>query len=204
MAGLDQIKEAVRNMMEELFDGVEERDLIMRSLAEHMGVTDVSVIVDVAFESGFRNATEYPLLHFLVTVAQNVPEALVDNIKASLNDLNTVLAVGGFPSFGAFTYYPRLNQIFLSYRLPVNPTSPEEEIPNIRYYLGVLVQELDMFVDFIMFLCDEDGNLPDLDTYLDYLNEVQDPDDLEERIRILEDKIQAMDEKWSEDGKTEE
>ncbi len=185
MDGLNRIMKGVKEMMNELFDGVTEKDGVYRSMAEHLGVTDVSAVVEVALEGGVNEDIAYPILHFLVTVAGNIPEEYENKLTYSLNVLNNVIAVGEFPSFGNFCYYPALHQIYLNYRLPVSPGSPDGEIDNIRYYFGVLYEELDAFVDYIMFLCDNEGESPDLDAYLKYLKEIDDWNDIEARARNL-------------------
>ena len=72
---------------------------------------------------------------------------------AGLNDLNTAISAGAFPSFGCFGYYAPLKQVYLSYRMPVNPDVLNEEYENIRYYLATLYEQLDLFADYIIFLC---------------------------------------------------
>ena len=130
MDGLDLIRNSIKEMMEELFDNCTERNGILRSMAGHLGVTDTDAIVDVLLESGFDDEAPYPVLHFMVTLAKDIADKDAGRISIALNELNHIIAVGDYPSFGAFSYYPKLHQIFLSYRLPVNPEVPEEEIIN--------------------------------------------------------------------------
>ncbi|MBQ7583716.1 MAG: hypothetical protein IJT24_03820 [Lachnospiraceae bacterium] len=189
MDGLKHIMDGTKELMNELFDGVRENGGALRSMAEHLGVTDVCAIVETVLEGGLNEEMPYPVLHFHITLAQNVPDAAADNICVSLNELNNVTGVGEYPCFGSFAYYPRLNQIYLTYRLPVNPEAPEDELVNIRYYFGVLYEQLDLFADFIMLLCDSGGNILSLEEYVDYLAEIQDMNDIEERVRLLEKRM---------------
>ena len=119
-------------------------------------------------------------------------------LSAAVNELNNVISVGEFPAFGAFCYYPKLHQIFLNYRLPVNPAVPEEETVNIRYYIATLYQQLDVFADFIMFICDTKGRTLELDDYIDYLKSVDDIDDLQERTRALEEYLEKVESEGTE------
>lgn len=192
MDGMKRIMDGTREMMEELFEGVDDKDGVLRSMAEHLGVTDANAIVEALLEGGMNEEMPYPVLHFHITLAHNVPDESADAICRSLNDLNNVVSVGEFPCFGHFAYYPKLKQIYLTYRLPVNPGDPEDELVNIRYYLGVLCEQLDIFADFIMMLCDTGGEILSMEEYIDYLSDIQDLDDLEERISLLEKKIKEL------------
>ncbi len=178
--------------MEELFDGCEENEKngVLRSIADDLGVTGTDAVIDVVFEAGMNENAPYPVIHFLVTLAKDIKDEEAGRISIALNELNHIIAVGDFPAFGTFAYYPRLHQIFLSYRLPVNPAAADDEIINIRYYFGTLYQVLDIFADFIMFLCDTSGLTIDIDDYIDYLQTVQDIDDMEERAKILSERLE--------------
>ena len=185
MDGMSIIMQGIRQMMDELFDGVADNDGIYRSFAEHLGVTDAGAVVEVLLEGGLNDEVTYPIIHFFITLASNVPKGIEKELCHSLNVLNNIISVGEFPSFGCFCYYPALDQIFLSYRLPVHPEAPERELDNIRYYLGVLYEELDAFIDYIMYLCDNKGMSPDPDSYVEYLKNISDWDDIAERAKTL-------------------
>ena len=189
MDGMKQIMDGVKELMNELFDGVSEIGGGFRSMADHLGITDVSAVVETVLEGGMNEEMPYPVLHFHITLAQNVPEKAAANICSSLNDLNNVVAVGDYPCFGNFAYYPRLHQIYLTYRMPVNPNAPEDELVDIRYYFGVLYEQLDLFADFIILLCDNEGHILPMDEYIDYLSDIQDMNDIEERAALLEKKL---------------
>ncbi|HAG68682.1 MAG TPA: hypothetical protein DCL38_01760 [Lachnospiraceae bacterium] len=195
MNGVQLILNEIKSMMEDFFETCSEQNGVLRSIAEHLGVTDVSAIVDVAMEMIGDEEAPYPVLHFLITLAKDVPGDCVKEIKEALHDLNLAIAVGEYPSFGSFCYTPELDQIFLSYRMPVNTAAAENELINIRYYFGMLYEQMDLFADFIMFLCDNNGQLPKLKDYLDYLDEVTDLNDLETRALLLKEKLSALFEK---------
>ncbi len=185
MDGLNTIMNSLREMMDELFDGVKDMNGTYRSIAEHIGVTDISAIVEAVLEGGVNADFQYPIIHFHITLAANIPEEYGPELERSVNTLNNVISVGSFPSFGCFCYYPRLNQIFLTYRLPVSPDAPEQEISNIRYYLGVLYDELDAFGDYIMFLCNNEGRDPGIEKYLEYIGSIKDWNDIGARAEEL-------------------
>ena len=189
MDGLQLIMNSIKDMMEELFDECTENKGILRSIADHLGVTDTNAIVDVVLEPGMDKKAPYPVLHFMVTMAKDIEDKDAGRIAIALNELNHIIAAGDYPSFGAFAYYPRLHQIFLSYRLPVNPEVAEDEIINIRYYFGTLYNQLDIFADFIMFLTDTGGRTIDLDDYIEYLQSVEDLDDIEARAKALSERL---------------
>ncbi|MCR4591176.1 MAG: hypothetical protein K5668_10200 [Lachnospiraceae bacterium] len=192
MDGLNIIMDNLKGMMDELFDGVEEKDGIYRSRAQHIGVTDVTVIVEALLESGVNQEHPYPVIHFHTTLAANIPEEYESDLCFSLNRLNNAISLSGFPSFGCFCYHPDLKQVFLGYRLPVNPTAPNDETVNIQYYLGVLYEELDAFADYIMFLCDNKGISTGIDEYLDYIKEIDDWNDIEKRAEELSKVIEKL------------
>ena len=188
MDGMKEIMDGVRSMMDELFEGVKDNDGALRSMAKHLGITDANAIVEALLEGGLNEEMPYPVLHFHITLAHNVPEDSVDALISSLNDLNNVVSVGEHPCLGHFAYYPRLKQVYLTYRLPVNPNAPEDELVNIKYYFGVLYEQLDLFTDYIMMLCDSGGEALSMEEYIDYLSEIQDLNDIEERIELLKQK----------------
>ncbi len=186
MKDLDEFMKAVEGSMKELFGNCQEDDLILRSVAEHMGVVDSTVIVEAVLESGLNpEEAPYPVLHFHSTLAQNIEEDNLRDILYSVSELNDVINVGGFPAFGCFSYFPPLRQIYLSYRMPVNMQALDAELINVRYYLGTLYEQLDIFTDFIIFICDIPGRLTIKD-YMEYLDIVSDIADMEEKTKELE------------------
>ncbi len=193
MDGISIITDNIKEMMQELFDDCREVKGVIRSQVKNLGVTGVDAIFDVVMEYGFDPGMPYPVLHFLVTLAKDIEDSDAGRISIALNELNQVIAVGDYPGFGSFCYYPDLHQIFLNYRLPINPNVPEEETVNIRYYIATLYQQLDIFADFIMFICDTHGTTMELEDYLDYLQSVSDIDDLEARSKALSEYLERLD-----------
>ena len=183
-----ELSKTLQEMMTELFGGVAEEDGVLRSVAEHMGVVNADVMVEVALEGGIREEAPYGVLHFHTTLAENIPEEALADLLISLNGLNHVINAGAYPAFGSFVYYDPLAQVYLSYRMPVNLNQIEAEYDNIRFYLGVLYDQLDLLVDFIMFSITNPGGMT-IGDYMEYLDEVSDLDDLEERFKALEDSI---------------
>ena len=192
MEGIDLILDNIKKMMEELFDECREVKGVMRSHVKDLGVTGVDALFEVVMEYGFDPQMPYPIVHFMVTLAKDIDERDGGRISVALNELNHVIAVGDYPSFGAFCYYPRLRQIFLSYRLPVNPAAAEAEVSNIRYYMATLYRQLDIFADFIMFICDTQGQTMELADYMNYLSSVEDIDDIQERTKALEEYLNRL------------
>ena len=186
MSSLEEFRVSVKEMMNELFGNCSERNGVLRSLAEHLGAIDSNVILEIALEPGLHEEAPYPVLHFHCTLAQRVDERDVPQIVMALNELNTCINVGAFPAFGCFGYYPPLQQVYLSYRMPVNPDDPESELENVAYYLGSLYEQLDVFTDFILFICDHPEDLS-LETYTEYLDSVSDLADMEKRISKFQD-----------------
>ena len=160
-------------------------------MAEHMGVVNGNAVVEVSLEGGIREEAPYGVLHFHTTLAENIPENAVADLLISLNGLNHVINAGAYPAFGSFVYYHPLSQVYLSYRMPVNLNNIEAEYDNIRYYLGVLYDQLDLLMDFIMFTIANPGAMT-IGDYMEYLDEVSDLDDLEERFHALEGVMRDM------------
>ena len=184
---------------ETLFGNCKRYKGVIRSLPEHLGVSNTSAVVEASFETGMNPEILYPVLHFHVTLAQKIDVSLVPGILSGLNDLNTAISAGAFPSFGCFGYYPPLGQIYLSYRMPINDEHFDTELKN------VLCEVLDLFADYILFLCDDPGHLT-LDDYMRYLDAVTDLNDLEYRLDELEkilNRIPDENPKDSENGEKE-
>ena len=201
------LESSLKEMMTELFGNCSSRNGVLRSLIEHLGAVDSSVILEVLEEPGLHEEAPYPILHFFCTIAQNVNEKDVPQIVLDLNELNTCINVGAFPAFGCFGYYAPLQQIYLSYRMPFNTDKMDEELKNAEYYLGSLYEQLDVFCDFILFVCDHPYDLT-LQTYLDYLDSIADLADLTERVdkfeELLKDTEESFRRKMKAEGMTDE
>ena len=183
---IKELSKVLSEMITELFGECYDQDGVLRARAENLGVVNGKAIVEVMLEGGLREEAPYGVLHFHTTLAENIPEEALADLLISLNGLNHVINAGAFPGFGAFCYYEPLEQVYLSYRMPVNLLQIEAEYDNIRYYLGMLYDQLDMFEDFIMFAINNPGGMTIAD-YMRYLDEVSDINDIEGRLRGLEE-----------------
>ena len=186
-----QLSTALSEMMTELFGECKEVDGNLRSIVDNLGVVNGNAIVEVGLEGGIREEAPYGVLHFHTTLAENIPEEAVADLILSLNGLNHVINAGAYPAFGSFVYYYPLSQVYLSYRMPVNLNQIEADFDNIRYYLGVLYDQLDLLMDFIMFTIADPGAMT-IGDYMEYLDEVSDLDSLEERFKALEGTMREM------------
>ena len=191
---IEDLENAVKDSMSELFGECREFKGVLRSLPDHLGVLDTGAILEAAFEPGINPEAPYPVLHFHVTLAKGIDDSIVPGVLAGLNDLNTAISAGAFPSFGCFGYYAPLKQIYLSYRMPINPDVLDEEFENIRYYLATLYEQLDLFADYIIFLCDDPDRMTCGD-YMDYLDSIADLTNLEARIDALEKHVEELEKK---------
>ena len=189
---LEQFENQLKELMEELFGSCSEYKGVFRSVPEHLGVMDASVIFETALETGLSPDIPYPIIHFHTTLAQKIDDSIVPGILEGLNELNTMVSAGAFPSFGCFGYYAPLKQIFLSYRLPLSIDALDAELDNVRFYLGSLYEQLDVFADYILFLCD-DPNRMTLKDYMEYLDSIADLNNLEARIEYLEKRLGITD-----------
>ena len=196
---ISDFEAALRESMETLFGNCRTYEDVLRSVCTHLGVSDAGAIVEAAFEAGFNPDAPYPVLHFHTTLAQKIDEEKIPGILKGINELNTVISAGAFPSFGCFGFYAPLSQIYLSYRMPVNPEVLEAEFENARFYLGSLYEELDLFTDFIMFLCNDPENLT-IDAYMDYLDTIADLDNIEARLEFLEKVVGEYGKDQNEEG----
>ena len=183
---IKELSKALTEMFNELFGECFEQDGVLRARANNLGVVNGQAMVEVMLEGGLREEAPYGVLHFHTTLAENIPEEALADLLISLNGLNHVINAGAFPGFGSFCYYEPLEQVYLSYRMPVNLLQIEAEYDNIRYYLGMLYEQLDLFEDFIMFAINNPGGMT-ISDYMGYLDEVSDINDVEARLRGLED-----------------
>ena len=182
---IQEFEDALAERMESVFGSCKRYKGVLRSYPDHLGVSNAAVLFEAAFEAGFDPDVPYPILHFHATLAQNIEEENVPGILAGLNDLNTVISTGAFPSFGCFCYYPPLHQIYLSYRMPVNPEALEADFANAGFYLQSLHDELDLFTDFILFISDDPQQMT-IDDYMNFIDSVASLNDLENRLDEFE------------------
>ena len=191
-------KKPVQELLRMLHDTFEEMlgectgdDGVIRAKVDNIGVLGAQVIVEVMLEGGLQETAPRGVLRFHTILAENVPEESVADLLIALNALNHAMCAGACQGFGVFCYYEHLNQVYLGYRMPVNLTQIEANYDNIRYYLTVLYEQLDVFIDFIMFTLTSPGSM-DISEYMSYLNEVADIDDLEERFKVFEEQFAEM------------
>ena len=187
---VNRLSSEIQNIMMELFGECADNDGILRAHVKNLGVTDSSAIIEVLLEGGLREEVPYGILHFHTTIAENIPEESLADLLISINGLNHVINAGAFPGFGAFAYYDPLSQVYLSYRMPVNLENIDTEFDNIRYYMATLYEQIDLFADFIMFAIVNPGGMS-ISDYMDYLDEVSDLDNIEERISAFEEEFNA-------------
>lgn len=182
---IEEFETALMGSIETLFGSCKRFQGVLRSLPEKLGVSGSVVILEAAFEPGLSTEIPYPILHFHTTLAQKIETAFVPGILNGLNELNTMISAGAFPSFGCFGYYEPLRQIYLSYRMPVSPDGLDTGFQNAQFYLTSLYEQLDLFTDYILFLCN-DPNRMSLQDYMSYLDTIADLNDLQARLDALE------------------
>ncbi|MCR5788959.1 MAG: hypothetical protein K6G83_03645 [Lachnospiraceae bacterium] len=179
-----EFEDELKKNIERLFGNCRDHKGVLRSMARNLGVSGTDVIFEAAMEDGFYPDMPYPILHFHATLAQRIEEEKLPGILTGLNSLNTVISTGAFPSFGCFGYYAPLRQVYLSYRMPVNPMALDAALEDAQFYLGTLGEQLDLFADFILFLCDDPDRIT-IEAYMDYLDSIADLNDLQERFDYL-------------------
>lgn len=192
ISSIADFESALKESMKMLFGECKEYKGMLRCLPEHLGVSDSGAIIEAAFETGLNPDAPYPLLHFRTTLAQNIEEAKIPGVLMGLNDLNSVINAGAFPAFGCFCFYAPLKQIFTGYRMALNPDALEEDFENARYYLASLYETMDLFIDYIQFLCADPDRMT-LKDYMAYLDYVSDMNDLKFRMEQMEKLISMID-----------
>lgn len=157
-------------------------DGLHRAFAYDLGVSQAAAIVEAAVE-GLPNGDDdpYPVVHFNFTLAKDIDPEHFGAVAEVINDLNVVIASGDYPSFGNFCLYKPLKQVFYGYRIPINPEATEAERENLRFFLASVFEQLDMFVDLILFVSDGRTKIT-IEDYMDYLKKIDDFNNLDERI----------------------
>ena len=190
--GIEQLSDALHEIITNLYGECLDIDGMLRSRLTHMGVSDSGVVVDVLLEGGLREDAPYGVLHFHSTLAQDIPDEALPNVLIALNDLNHVICAGAFPGFGCFAYYEPLSQVYLSYRLPVNLNDVDTELDNIRFYLASLYDQMDLFVDYILFVINNDEDSMTIEDYMDYLDQLSDISEQENMFEALKGQYEEM------------
>ena len=82
----------------------------------------------------------------------------------------------------------------MSYRMPLNKDALDADFVNVKYYLEEVTYLLDLFADYILFICDDPGSVT-LEAYMNYLDIVADLNDLESRLDMLEETLEQFEDK---------
>ncbi len=191
MKTIAEFEDALKESLETVFGNCEKYKGVLRSLPQHLGVSNTGAIFEASMEMGPNPDVPYPVVHFHVTLAQKVEDEKVPGILSCLNDLNTVISAGAFPCFGCFGYYAPLRQIYMSYRMPVNKDALDEDFANVRYYLGEVSYLLDLFADYILFICDDPESVT-MEAYMNYLDSVANLNDLDARLDKLDKTLEEL------------
>lgn len=189
---VNEFLEAVQKDVGSLCEETDVKDDVIRGMLTNLGVGGSAAILEVCLE-GAQNGSDlpYPVLRFHITLAKDIDKELYKDVTFALNQLNTVIASGEYPSIGNFCLYMPLGQIFMSYRMPINTDCLEGEVENVRFFLGTVYEQLDIFADMVMFIAN--GNeLVTMDEYLRYLKTIQDFENLEERAKKLADIVDKL------------
>ena len=194
MKTIAEFEDALKGSIETVFGNCEKYKGVLRSLPEHLGVSNTGAIFEASLEMGPDPDNPYPVVHFHITLAQKVEDEKVPGILSALNDLNTAISAGAFPCFGCFGYYAPLRQIYMSYRMPLNKDALDADFVNVKYYLEEVTYLLDLFADYILFICDDPGSVT-LEAYMNYLDSVADLNDLESRLDMLEETLEQFEDK---------
>lgn len=187
-----ELKNTIKEILENLCEECTEDGGVLRALAEHFGVNDSSVIIEAAIEA-MENGEDYPypVVHFNFTMAKDIEPESYGKIAELLNDINVVFQTGEYPSFGNFCLYKPLGQIFYGYKMPINIGALEGEQENIKFFIATVLDQLDLFVDLVLYVAQGDVNLT-LEDYLNYLNGLNDLYDLQEKAEKLEEMIKEI------------
>lgn len=191
---IDVFKSKVNEIMEQIFgDGQYEEDSY-RIVVDDLGLFEGCAIVEALFENGLYAEAPYPVMHFHVTITDNVPEENFDKLKRGISELNNAIAMGEFKALGMFGLYEPFGQVYLTYRLPCNIDMLEEELFNVKYFLGSLYEELDLFVDYFFFLINAQEEIS-LDDYMGFLEKTingAEEENEDERFRLTEEQRESI------------
>lgn len=157
---MDNTLNLVKKIMQEKFGKCMDNNHVLRSMACGVGYFDGNVIIEVSRLYFPKNVpANRPVLQFLSTLAQNVEDEIVSELKEKLTELN------GVTMLGYYGYYAPLKQVYHNYRLPINPNMPEEVECQVVFCLDQILRQLDNFLDYVMILADK----PDIMTLKNYI-----------------------------------
>ncbi len=187
-----EFQNKVKEDIEKLCDNTSFDGTVIRGMLTELGVSRANAILESVMEGSRNgNARPYPVLRFHITLAKNVDPEIFERVAYNLNQLNIVVAGMEYPSLGNFCLFMPKGQIFMVYRMPVNEECLEKELENVRYYLGTLYEQLDIFADMILFIAEGKREMT-MDDYLDYLSSLENIDDIEERAEKLQKKLEDL------------
>lgn len=197
---LNTMNNWIKEDLEMLCGESEIEDGVHRAMAYDLGVSRAAAIIEAAIE-GLPNGDDapYPVVHFSITLAKDIAAEHFAAVAGVLNDLNVVIQSGDYPSFGNFCLYKPLNQVFYGYRIPVNTAAIEAERENLRFFLATVFEQLDMFVDLILFVSDGKETLT-IDKYMEYIKKIDDFNNIDERIEQVNEMLEKL-EKELDDAK---
>ncbi len=191
--GIDDFFNQLKSDIEALGTETQFRDGVIRTLISNLGVNEAAAILEADIESIKNgNAAPYRVVRFHITLAKDIREDLFSDVTFSLNQLNNVIAGGDYPSFGCFGLHMPLRQIFLNYSIPINTDVLEAELENVRFFLGTVYEQLDVFIDLVLFIAEGHKGI-NFEEYLHYLEKIRDVKDIEERVKLLSEYVAAMD-----------
>ncbi len=75
--------------------------------------------------------------------------------------------------------------------MPVNKDALDEDFANVRYYLGEVSYLLDLFADYILFICDDPESVT-MEAYMNYLDSVANLNDLDARLDKLDKTLEEL------------
>ena len=187
-----ELKNTIKEVLESLCEECEEDGGVLRALGDHFGVNDSSIIIEAAIEA-MENGEDYPypVVHFNFTMAKDIEPENYGAVAQLLNDLNVVFQTGEYPSFGNFCLYKPLGQIFYGYRMPINIGASEGEQENIKFFIATVFDQLDLFVDLVLYVAQGDVELT-LEDYLAYLKGINDLYDLREKADKLAEMLNEI------------
>ncbi len=198
LAPIDQFFFQIKADIEELCGECSYDNGVLRAMVHNLGLSESNAILEAVLE-GLDNGEDlpYPALYFHFTLAKNIEEENFENISYLISQLNMAFTLGDYKSFGYFGLHRDLKQIYYGYRMPFNIGALENEHENVRFVLATIFDQLEIFVDFVLYIADGHKELT-LDRYMEYLQNLRDYNNLDERADAF---IRMIDETLTDHGK---
>ena len=173
---MEQFLQKIREIMEEEFGESSVNNGAIRCMAEDLGRYEGKAIVEAMWVP-FVQGAEYthPVIQFASTLAQEIEDEVVADIKRSLTDLNV------HTMLGQYGYYEPLRQLYHCYRMPVNLDVPEQSLEEVRYTLQQIRRQLDAYLDYVLVVAEQ----PNAMTVEEYIVATHAENILGEMIGIL-------------------